>query len=52
MRPEPSSSGAGDGGFLLVHAHAKAAFDKAFGELGLEEVRFGFDHEGTTTIVS
>jgi D-glycero-alpha-D-manno-heptose-7-phosphate kinase len=44
--------GAGDGGFLLVHAHAKAAVRQALRRLGLEEIRFGFDHEGTTTIVS
>jgi D-glycero-alpha-D-manno-heptose-7-phosphate kinase len=44
--------GAGDGGFLLVHAPAKAEVRRALRQLGLEEVRFGFDHEGTTTIVS
>ena len=44
--------GAGDGGFLLVYAHAKAEVRRALREVGLEEVRFGFDHEGTTAIVS
>lgn len=44
--------GAGNGGFLLVYAHAKADVRRALRELGLEEVRFGFDDEGTTTIVS
>jgi D-glycero-alpha-D-manno-heptose-7-phosphate kinase len=44
--------GAGDGGFLLVHAPAKADVRATLRELGLEEVRFGFDHEGTVTIVS
>lgn len=44
--------GAGDGGFLLVYAHAKAKVREALRACGLEEVRFGFDYEGTTTIVS
>jgi D-glycero-alpha-D-manno-heptose-7-phosphate kinase len=44
--------GAGDGGFLLVYAHAKADVREALRLCGLEEVRFGFDYEGTTTIVS
>jgi D-glycero-alpha-D-manno-heptose-7-phosphate kinase len=44
--------GAGSGGFLLVHAHAKADVRQALREVGLEEIRFGFDFEGTTTIVS
>lgn len=44
--------GAGDGGFLLVYAHTKADVRRAMREVGLEEVRFTFDHDGTTTIVS
>jgi D-glycero-alpha-D-manno-heptose-7-phosphate kinase len=44
--------GAGNGGFLLIHAHAKAAVRRALRSVGLEEVRFGFDHEGTKVIVS
>ncbi len=44
--------GAGGGGFLLFMAEAKADLRVAMGELGLEEVRFGFDYEGTTTVVS
>ena len=44
--------GAGDGGFLLLYAHTKADVRRAMRELGLEEVRFTFDHDGTSTIVS
>ena len=44
--------GAGDGGFLLLHAAAKADVRRVMAEVGLEEVRFGFDHEGTSVIVS
>jgi D-glycero-alpha-D-manno-heptose-7-phosphate kinase len=44
--------GAGDGGFLLVYAHAKAEVRRALRGYGLEEVRFRFDHEGTRAIVS
>jgi len=44
--------GAGDGGFLLVHTTTRAPVRRALQQLGLEEVRFGFDHEGTTTIVN
>ena len=44
--------GAGNGGFLLVLAHAKTDVRRALAEQGLEEVRFGFDDEGSTTVVS
>jgi D-glycero-alpha-D-manno-heptose-7-phosphate kinase len=44
--------GAGDGGFLLLLASSKADVREAMTGLGLEEVRFGFDHEGTSVIVS
>lgn len=44
--------GAGDGGFLLVHTTMRAPVRRALQQLGLEEVRFGFDHDGTTTIVN
>lgn len=44
--------GAGDGGFLLLLAHSKTEVRRVMRELGLQEVRFGFDHEGTTTVIS
>jgi D-glycero-alpha-D-manno-heptose-7-phosphate kinase len=44
--------GAGGGGFLLFYAEAKAALRESMQELGLEEVRFGFDYDGITTLVS
>jgi D-glycero-alpha-D-manno-heptose-7-phosphate kinase len=44
--------GAGGGGFLLFYAEAKEQLRSNMRELGLEEVRFGFDYDGTTTIVS
>jgi D-glycero-alpha-D-manno-heptose-7-phosphate kinase len=44
--------GAGEGGFLLLYAHTKARVRQAMRELGLEEVRFQFDYEGSATIVS
>jgi D-glycero-alpha-D-manno-heptose-7-phosphate kinase len=44
--------GAGDGGFLLLLAANKADVRRAMTELGLEEVRFAFDDEGTSVIVS
>ncbi len=43
--------GAGGGGFLLFYAETKAALRRAMAELGLEEVRFSFDHEGSMTLV-
>lgn len=44
--------GAGGGGFLLFLAEAKSELRQAMAELGLEEVRFAFDDEGTKTIIS
>ena len=44
--------GAGGGGFLLFYAENKADLRAEMLELGLEEVRFAFDYEGSTTIVS
>jgi D-glycero-alpha-D-manno-heptose-7-phosphate kinase len=43
--------GAGGGGFLLFYAEAKAGLREAMARHGLEEVRFGIDYEGSTTIV-
>ena len=44
--------GAGGGGFLLFYAEDKAGLRAAMAELGLEEVRFGIDYQGTTTVVT
>ncbi len=44
--------GAGGGGFLLFYAEAKEQLRSSMRGLGLEEVRFGFDYDGTTTLVS
>jgi D-glycero-alpha-D-manno-heptose-7-phosphate kinase len=44
--------GAGDGGFVLVLATSKSDVRASLTEFGLEEVRFGFDHEGTSIIVT
>lgn len=44
--------GAGGGGFLLFLADSTTDLRLAMSELGLEEVRFSFDYEGSTTIVS
>jgi D-glycero-alpha-D-manno-heptose-7-phosphate kinase len=44
--------GAGGGGFLLFYAEAKADLRASMHGLGLEEVRFGFDYDGITTLVS
>jgi D-glycero-alpha-D-manno-heptose-7-phosphate kinase len=43
--------GAGGGGFLLFYAEAKDDLRRAMRVHGLEELRFGFDDEGTTTLV-
>src|SRR5262249_54736576 len=39
--------GAGGGGFLMLYAEDKARLRKAMREVGLPEVRFHFDFEGT-----
>lgn len=44
--------GAGGGGFLLFYAENKANLRAEMLDLGLDEVRFAFDYEGSTTIVS
>jgi D-glycero-alpha-D-manno-heptose-7-phosphate kinase len=44
--------GAGGGGFLMFYADDKEMLRKKMGELGLEEVRFQFDFEGTKVILS
>lgn len=44
--------GAGGGGFLLFYADHKVQLRAAMAELGLAEVRFAFDYEGTKVITS
>lgn len=43
--------GAGGGGFLMFYTNEKAKLRHAMRQLGLVEVRFGFDFEGTKVIV-
>lgn len=43
--------GAGGGGFLLFYAEDRPALRRTMADLGLAEVRFGFDYAGSTTIV-
>ena len=43
--------GAGGGGFLLFYTRDQAALREALGAEGLPEVRFTFDHDGSTLIV-
>jgi D-glycero-alpha-D-manno-heptose-7-phosphate kinase len=44
--------GAGGGGFLMFYANDKEKLRKQMSEIGLEEVRFQFDFEGTKVILS
>jgi len=44
--------GAGGGGFLLFYTENRARLRKAMAGAGLEEVRFGFDFEGTKVLLS
>jgi D-glycero-alpha-D-manno-heptose-7-phosphate kinase len=44
-------TGAGGGGFLVLYATDPKAVRKKMSELGLPEVRFGFDHDGSTLLV-
>jgi D-glycero-alpha-D-manno-heptose-7-phosphate kinase len=44
--------GAGGGGFLMLYATDKEKLRMKMSELGLEEVRFQFDFEGTKVILS
>jgi D-glycero-alpha-D-manno-heptose-7-phosphate kinase len=43
--------GAGDGGFLLFYAEGKTDLRETMAAAGLDEVRFGIDHLGTSVIV-
>ena len=42
--------GAGAGGFLLFYAHDQRALRQAMAAEGLTEVRFAFDHDGSTVL--
>jgi D-glycero-alpha-D-manno-heptose-7-phosphate kinase len=44
--------GAGGGGFLMFYAYDQEMLRKKMSQLGLEEVRFQFDFEGTKVILS
>jgi D-glycero-alpha-D-manno-heptose-7-phosphate kinase len=44
--------GAGGGGFILFYAHDKNKLRKGMENIGLEELRFKFDFEGTKVISS
>ena len=44
--------GAGGGGFLLFYSEAKPSLRAAMARLGLPEVRFGFDYEGSKLVVA
>jgi len=44
--------GAGGGGFLMFYASGRRQLRHAMAEAGLEEVRFGFDFEGTKIVLS
>jgi D-glycero-alpha-D-manno-heptose-7-phosphate kinase len=44
--------GAGGGGFLMFYASDRRRLRRAMAEAGLEEVRFGFDFEGTKIVLS
>jgi D-glycero-alpha-D-manno-heptose-7-phosphate kinase len=44
-------TGAGGGGFLVLYASDPKSARKKMAELGLPEVRFGFDHDGSTLLV-
>jgi D-glycero-alpha-D-manno-heptose-7-phosphate kinase len=43
--------GAGGGGFLLFYTREQAPLREAMAAEGLTEVRFTFDHDGSTLIV-
>ena len=42
--------GAGGGGFLMFYANDKLKLRKAMQKIGLREVRFKFDNQGTRII--
>jgi D-glycero-alpha-D-manno-heptose-7-phosphate kinase len=44
--------GAGGGGFLMFYAYDKEQLRSKMSEIGLEEVRFQFDFEGTKVLLS
>ncbi len=44
--------GAGGGGFLMFYAHDKKSLRECMEKIGLEEVRFKFDFEGTKVVLS
>ena len=44
--------GAGGGGFLLFYAEDRNKLRQVMKKVGLEEVRFKFDYEGTKVILS
>jgi D-glycero-alpha-D-manno-heptose-7-phosphate kinase len=44
--------GAGGGGFLMFYATDRSKLRHAMSRAGLEEVRFGFDFEGTKVVLS
>ncbi len=44
--------GAGGGGFLMFYAEDRTRLRAAMAQAGLEEVRFGFDFEGTRVVLS
>ena len=44
--------GAGGGGFLMFLAEDKKRLRAAMQNAGLEEVRFGFDFEGSKVVMS
>lgn len=44
--------GAGGGGFLMFYATDKSKLRKAMLHEGLEELRFGFDYDGTKVVLS
>ena len=44
--------GAGGGGFLMFYATDRNKLRHAMSKVGLEEVRFGFDFEGTKVVLS
>lgn len=43
--------GAGGGGFLMFYAEDRNRLRHALSRVGLEEVRFRFDFEGTKTLI-
>ena len=43
--------GAGGGGFLLFYAEDKSRLRHAMREIGMDELRFRFDFEGTKLVI-